>query len=130
MASPTSEEPGSCTSTTIITAEGNTGHTAADTGIPCSNPTCETHETGTTNTTTTAGAGGVRQCVQIHHVRPTRPEPPTLPLQVNLQINLKDISWNWFIRDRLTKDMITTVLGPPDVVRWQTAAGKKDCRLE
>ncbi|KAK2898202.1 hypothetical protein Q8A73_014582 [Channa argus] len=86
-------------------------------GIPCSNPTCETHETGTTNTTTTAGAGGVRQCVQIHHVRPTRPEPPTLPLQVNLQINLKDISWNWFIRDRLTKDMITTVLGPPDVVQ-------------
>ncbi|XP_067383079.1 host cell factor 1b isoform X2 [Channa argus] len=83
MASPTSEEPGSCTSTTIITAEGNTGHTAADTGIPCSNPTCETHETGTTNTTTTAGAGGVRQCVQIHHVRPTRPEPPTLPLQLS-----------------------------------------------
>lgn len=53
MASPTSEEPGSTTSTsTTTTAEGETGAVT----IVCSNPPCETHETGTTNTATVATA--------------------------------------------------------------------------
>ncbi|AWP09909.1 putative host cell factor 1-like [Scophthalmus maximus] len=53
MASPTSEEPGSTSTTTIA---GN--------NRVCSNPPCETHETGTTNTATTAGHGGLRQVRQ------------------------------------------------------------------
>ncbi|KAM9344017.1 host cell factor 1b isoform 2-T2 [Pholidichthys leucotaenia] len=58
MASPTSEEPGSTTTTSIIsTAEGEDEESTAATGTSvCSNPPCETHETGTTNTTTVATA--------------------------------------------------------------------------
>ncbi|KAM7411075.1 hypothetical protein PAMA_021179 [Pampus argenteus] len=57
MASPTSEEPGSTTSTTITTAAGQTGDpSAATVTLVCSNPPCETHDTGTTNTATVATA--------------------------------------------------------------------------
>ncbi|XP_028309467.1 host cell factor 1-like [Gouania willdenowi] len=60
MASPTSEEPVSTTSTTT-TAEGGSRDSATVT-LVCSNPPCETHETGTTNTPTVAmatmGGGG------------------------------------------------------------------------
>ncbi|XP_026223503.1 host cell factor 1b isoform X2 [Anabas testudineus] len=58
MASPTSEEPGSTTSTaTVSTAEGDMGDTAVSTvTLVCSNPPCETHETGTTDTATVATA--------------------------------------------------------------------------
>ncbi|XP_024915340.1 host cell factor 1b isoform X6 [Cynoglossus semilaevis] len=81
MASPTSEEPGSTTSTVTVTvADGavcsnppcethDTGTTSTFTVASatmggdrvCSNPPCETHETGTTNTATTSGVGGLRQ---------------------------------------------------------------------
>nr|XP_046253106.1 host cell factor 1b isoform X2 [Scatophagus argus] len=57
MASPTSEEPGSSTTTSIITAGGESGDGAAATvTLVCSNPPCETHDTETTNTTTVASA--------------------------------------------------------------------------
>ncbi|XP_029993907.1 host cell factor 1-like isoform X3 [Sphaeramia orbicularis] len=58
MASPTSEDPGSTTSTTVTTtAVGETGDGAASTvTLVCSNPPCETHDTGTTNTATVATA--------------------------------------------------------------------------
>ncbi|XP_053281564.1 host cell factor 1b isoform X2 [Pleuronectes platessa] len=62
MASPTSEEPGSGTSTTTV--EETTDTETAVMSI-CSNPPCETHETGTTNTSTVATAtmgGGDRVC--------------------------------------------------------------------
>ncbi|XP_070825570.1 host cell factor 1b isoform X2 [Chaetodon trifascialis] len=58
MASPTSEEPGSTSSTsTTTTAGGEPGDSGAVTvTLVCSNPPCETHETGTTNTATVATA--------------------------------------------------------------------------
>nr|XP_057939974.1 host cell factor 1-like isoform X3 [Doryrhamphus excisus] len=65
MASPTSEEPGSTTSTlTSSSAEGEKGDAAATVTLVCSNPPCETHETGTTNTATVATAGG-SQVLQV-----------------------------------------------------------------
>ncbi|XP_061908620.1 host cell factor 1b [Entelurus aequoreus] len=58
MASPTSEEPGTMTSTlTSSSAEAETEDAAATVTLVCSNPPCETHETGTTNTATVATAG-------------------------------------------------------------------------
>ncbi|XP_035016329.1 host cell factor 1b [Hippoglossus stenolepis] len=62
MASPTSEEPGSGTSTAMV--EETTDTETAVMSI-CSNPPCETHETGTTNTSTVATAtmgGNNRVC--------------------------------------------------------------------
>ncbi|XP_054626101.1 host cell factor 1b [Dunckerocampus dactyliophorus] len=65
MASPTSEEPGSTTSTlTSSNAEGEKGDAAAAVTLVCSNPPCETHETGTTNTATVATAG-TSQMLQV-----------------------------------------------------------------
>ncbi|CAB1440928.1 unnamed protein product [Pleuronectes platessa] len=79
MASPTSEEPGSGTST--VTVEETTDTETAVMSI-CSNPPCETHETGTTNTSTVATAtmGGGTECAPTRRVRPTRRGRPTPPL--------------------------------------------------
>ncbi|XP_077409912.1 host cell factor 1b isoform X2 [Vanacampus margaritifer] len=55
MASPTSEEPGSTTSTLISSGlEGESGDAVTAVTEVCSNPPCETHDTGTTNTATVA----------------------------------------------------------------------------
>ncbi|KAF0036114.1 hypothetical protein F2P81_011426 [Scophthalmus maximus] len=67
MASPTSEEPGSTSTTsTTATVEGEAEDTSLDTVTSvCSNPPCETHETGTTNTATITRAtigGNDRVC--------------------------------------------------------------------
>ncbi|XP_069383652.1 host cell factor 1b [Paralichthys olivaceus] len=62
MASPTSEEPGSGTSTATVEESADTE--TAVTSV-CSNPPCETHDTGTTNTSTVATAtmgGNNRVC--------------------------------------------------------------------
>ncbi|KAL7398491.1 hypothetical protein ABVT39_010742 [Epinephelus coioides] len=62
MASPTSEEPGSTTSTTMT---ATAAATMGGSDRVCSNPPCETHDTGTTNTTTVASAtmgGNNRVC--------------------------------------------------------------------
>ncbi|XP_077368298.1 host cell factor 1b isoform X2 [Festucalex cinctus] len=57
MASPTSEEPGSTTSTLISSGpEGEIGDVVTAVTEVCSNPPCETHDTGTTNTATVAVA--------------------------------------------------------------------------
>uniref|UniRef100_UPI0037E976E6 host cell factor 1b n=1 Tax=Semicossyphus pulcher TaxID=241346 RepID=UPI0037E976E6 len=64
MASPTSEDPGSTTSTTATTttARGEGGDNApATVMLVCSNPPCEMHDTGTTNTATTAAASMSRE---------------------------------------------------------------------
>ncbi|XP_077456910.1 host cell factor 1-like isoform X1 [Stigmatopora argus] len=57
MASPTSEEPGSTTSTlTSSGPEGESGDAVIAVTEVCSNPPCETHDTGTTNTATVSVA--------------------------------------------------------------------------
>ncbi|KAM9855603.1 host cell factor 1b [Aulostomus maculatus] len=79
MASPTSEEPGSTTSTlTTTTAKTETGETAAAVTLVCSNPPCEMHETGTTNTATVASSS-MTQRLQVCSNRPSAQQSGPVP---------------------------------------------------